>query len=300
MRLRSRLWLVMMLSGAGSAMGQVDTSAWPVVRMEVLAVDARGGTLAVAADSLVVTENALPVTGLGVAAAKEPQSVCVVVDSSGSMFARMLSVKTAASRLIDALPVGDEVCLVTFSNEAYVDAGLTVDREKAKKGLQYAVASGASSLFDTLDSTAAYLRRNAKFKSRAIVLLSDGDDNLSKKNLAGALAALYQGGAPAVHVFRLSDPAMESHADAMKAEKLATTLAGATGGMVYFPKKRGELEASVDELCRLMGNRVILSYETAAPARDGRERQVSVALDKTHQKQKAAVFAAEGYYAPSH
>lgn len=300
MRLRNSFWPATLVLSAGLAWGQVDTSAWPVVRMEVMAMDRKGAMLPVTVDSVTVSEGGRPVKVQAVTAVTEPQSVCLLLDSSGSMYDRMLSVKVAAARMLDALPAADQVCVIDFNRESYLDSDLGRTREQAKKSMDVVKAGGTSSLFDALDAAAAYLRRSGKYSSQAIVALTDGDDNVSKADLAGAVAALYLGGAPAVHVFRLAGLASEDRADRVKGEAAATTLARATGGFAYFPKKRGELEASVEELCRAMANRVTMSYESDAAARDGRERRVSVVLDKAHQKEKAVVAVAEGYYAPSH
>ena len=63
---------------------------------------------------LIVREDSKPVSGVDLEPESEPQSVCVLVDTSGSIYVRLPIARKAAERFVEQLPVDDEVCVAHF------------------------------------------------------------------------------------------------------------------------------------------------------------------------------------------
>src|SRR6185312_5780671 len=122
----------------------------------------------VASDTLRVEEDGKPQQIDEVKPADEPQSVCILIDSSGSMYERLDSVRHAALRLLDNLPPQDEVCVADFSYRLYIDQTLTADRQLAKSALSHVKAVGGTALRNTLIDISDYLNRAAQNRDRAV------------------------------------------------------------------------------------------------------------------------------------
>ena len=89
---------------------------------------------------------ARPEARIGVA--RQPASIVLAVDMSGSMAAtdvrptRVAAAETAIRRFVSGLPTQDRVGLVTFSSTAVVAAPLTRDRDAVLGALRFAAAPG--------------------------------------------------------------------------------------------------------------------------------------------------------------
>jgi Ca-activated chloride channel homolog len=301
MRLRSsRLALMAAIIAPVAAIAQVDVSAWPQVRMELLATDANGDVLhGLKADDLTLREDKKPVKVDKLEPLSEPMSVYLLIDASGSMYTKRQSVDAAAKRLIADLPPEDEYCIADFNGSVFVDQNLTTDHGLAVKALSNIKNSGGTALYDALSALGSYMRKTARNPSRAILVLSDGADNLSRLNLDGLRKEWQQPGMPSVHVLWIPSPkGSNNHGEDEQEQGMVLRVAHLGGGIMYFPRDAAELTASSDNLVEALQNRYLLTYTSEDPSKDGRQRQLDVGLDKAHQKAKDVVRAPEGYYAP--
>ncbi len=302
MHLRSRTSRKLLIAAFGLGLGatgraQVEVSAWPRVRMNLMVMDGQDAPMrGLTAAALTVQEGKSPVNSVTLTLDGEPQSLCLLIDSSGSMYDRLDAVRAAAKRLLESLPAEDEICVADFSVPAYVDQDLTTDRTLDATGLQYIKASGGTALRDAVIAMSAYLRKNGKYKSRAIILVSDGEDNASVADEDKLRTEMLAAGSAVVHLLCVPSP----HKHGCGSEKPALRLTRMGGGLTYFPHDAVETEAAVDHLNAALRARYLLSYEPQDRARSGDLRRVDVSLDKANATKKATVLAPEGYYAPSH
>ena len=290
------LWV----AGASAVQGQADLSHWPQVRIQLFALDAQSDPMAaLSSDALVLKEGGQEQTILAIKPDFEAQSVCMLIDSSGSMQERLDSIRMAATRLLRSLPAEDEVCVADFSWKLAIDQDLTQDRQADEAALKNIKASGGTRLRDSLMGLSDYMRAAAKCRSRAILLLSDGSDNASMSSEEEMKRRMEMDGGAVVHVMCV--PAISGQSvqgPSVGDGNMARYIAKMFGGLAYLPRNRQDMDAAVDHLVHAMQTRYILTYQTHDPAPDGRERPMSVAFDKTHPHAKAVVRAPEGYYAP--
>jgi Ca-activated chloride channel family protein len=290
------LWLAVLMTSA-SAGAQVDLTAWPLVRLPVLPLDAQDAPIAgLTKDALTVREDGQLAAIVSLEPDAEPQSVCLMIDASGSMYDRLPAVHAAARRILENLPAADEVCVTDFSAEMYMDQDFTQDRPAALKALGFIKASGGTALRDSLHELSLFMKKKAKYRGRVIILVSDGGDNASKDSEDQLRMEMEAGGIPEVHVLCVPSP----HGRGCGTdEKAALRLTRMGGGLVYFPHNAADTDSAVDHLLEAMKARYVLTYNALAPGRDGGEHRVSVSFDSTHPSKKAVVRAPEGYYAPS-
>jgi Ca-activated chloride channel family protein len=113
------------------------------------------------------------------AAARRPANLTFVVDVSGSMgeVGRLDLVKSALRTLLDQLAPGDQVSIVSFSDEARVLASMTplTARDQLKSAVEQLVVDGGTNLEAGL--VAGYEEASKAFRPAAtnrVILLSDG------------------------------------------------------------------------------------------------------------------------------
>lgn len=111
-------------------------------------------------------------------------SYVLAVDASSSMRAndvlpsRLFVAKQAAKDFVDLLPVGTRMGIVSFSGVSYIEADMTQDKRVLKDTLDTidVKAVGGTNILDALITSVNLLEDE---KSRAVVLLSDGQLNVN-------------------------------------------------------------------------------------------------------------------------
>jgi VWFA-related protein len=282
-------------------MSQVDLSAWPQVRMEVLAVDPNGLPVpGVTADALVARGPQKPVAVTALEQSTEPQSVCVLVDASDSLGDGLSMVLTKTRRLLRNLPTDDEVCLASFSTELSVTQTFTGDHGAVLQALTQVQPTQGTRLRDSLIDLAQYMRGKARFRSRVILLISDGYDRHSSATTEQLKRELETDGSPMVHMICLPtafgssrDKQYEPHEDT------AFKLHEFTGGLTYFPHTMTDINVIVDTLPKTMRERYVVTYAAENAKRDGHEERIQIAINKAHRDMNARIQGPEEYYAPS-
>jgi VWFA-related protein len=272
--------------------------SWPLIGVDVTVLDDHDTPVtSFGTTQMDVREDGKAVAKFGlVLAGDEPQSVCILVDTSGSTYSNRDVIRRSLLKLISDLPSKDEVCLVDFAADAFVDSDLTMDRNRLREGMQYLKISGGSAIDDSLAATAKYLMKNAHFRSRAVILLSDGVDNASNGSEGPLEKTLHAYGAPVVYAIDNQTPGPRGPVERHSGRSLQK-LTGDTGGLAWSPKGDVEVDATVTNLVQTMSHRYRLILTTAS-AQDGSSHRLEVTLNKDLRKQKIIVNATRGFDAP--
>ena len=81
---------LLLVAGGPIAQGQADISHWPLVRIEFLALDAQSNPISgLASDELVLKEGGEEQTIEELKVDPGAQSICILIDSSGSIAEKM-------------------------------------------------------------------------------------------------------------------------------------------------------------------------------------------------------------------
>ena len=186
---RLSLAALVALAFAAPAAGAVqisglDTSAYPQVRLSVVASEPLSTMPA-------LTEDGLPVTDLSGVNLSRGKSVVLALDRSQSMKGASLTNATAAAQaFVNQKPSGDRIAVVLFGHRAVTLTGFSSaagDADSALSGIHVDSKSGTA-LYDAVVSAAELLGKNAA-AGRVIILLTDGHDVSSSATLAEAVAA---------------------------------------------------------------------------------------------------------------
>jgi VWFA-related protein len=298
MRRRSKTAGCFLLVGIAAAAQQPKVPEWPRVRVNVSMVDQNDQpTVGVQANALEVIDGNKVVPGAVLHPIGDwPESVCLLVDMSGSTYSARNTIRAELREFVRKLPATDEVCLADFSTSVYVDAPLTTDRALVMRGLTYLKSSGGSALLDAVLSTARMMQKDAKYPRRVLLLVSDGGENASKSNADEVRLELHRPEAPVVYSlvnWSEADTNERARADQKELRKLTET----TGGLALLVNRQDDPVQAVDDLLQAVQGRYELEFTASDPVADGKERKLRVVPEKNLRKQKMMVVASDGYVA---
>ncbi len=223
-----------------------------------------------------------------------PVALGIVVDNSGSMREKRQKVNAAALNLVRASNPNDEVCVVNFNDEYYLDQDFTSDIKRLKEGLEKIEARGGTALYDAVVATADHLKKDAKLEKKVILVVTDGDDNESAENLEQAVRRLQGDGGPTVYAIGI----LEKEEHPKHAKRALQIMSERTGGIAFFPQTLDDVDAISRTVAHDIRNQYTIGYKPTTPKNQGGYRQVKVDA-KSNSKTKLTVRTKSGYYAGS-
>jgi Ca-activated chloride channel homolog len=220
-----------------------------------------------------------------------PVSMGIVIDNSGSMREKRAKVNQAALNLVRASNPQDEVFVVNFNDEYYLDQDFTNDLLKLKEALEKIDAKGGTALFDAMEASAANFKY-ARLERKVLFLVTDGEDNASRDNLEQTVKRLEVENGPAVYAIGLLGD--EEHPK--RARKALEIIAQRTGGIAFFPATLDEVDEISRQVAHDIRNQYTIGYKPTNPRATGGFREIRVeAKAKGHKK--LVVRTKTGYYA---
>jgi VWFA-related protein len=216
----------------------------------------------------------------------------IVVDNSGSMREKRQKVNAAALNLVRSSNPSDEVFIVNFSDEYYLDQDFTSNIKKLKDGLEKIEARGGTALYDAVVASADHLKKDAKLEKKVIFVVTDGEDNESAESLEQAVRRLQAENGPTVY----SIGVLEKEEHPRRAKRALQTMSERTGGIAFFPQTLDEVDAISRTVAHDIRTQYTIGYKPARPKSQGGYRQVKVEA-RSHGHGKLIVRTKSGYYA---
>jgi Ca-activated chloride channel homolog len=220
-----------------------------------------------------------------------PVAMGIVVDNSGSMREKRQKVNAAALNLVRASNPSDEVFIVNFNDEYYLDQDFTASINKLKEGLEKIEARGGTALYDAVVASADHLK-GAKLDKKVIFIVTDGEDNASSESLEQAVRRLQGENGPTVYAIGILGE--EEHPK--RAKRALQVMSERTGGLAFFPKTLDEVDAISRTVAHDIRTQYTIGYKPATPKNQGGYRQVKVDA-RSHSYGKLTVRTKSGYYA---
>ena len=87
-----------------------------------------------------------------------PISLGIIIDNSGSMREKRQKVESASLDLVRASNTQDEVFIVNFNDDPYLDVPLTSDIKKMEEGVARIDSRGGTAMRDAIDMSMTYLK----------------------------------------------------------------------------------------------------------------------------------------------
>lgn len=221
-----------------------------------------------------------------------PLTVAILIDTSTSIRDRFKFEQEAAIGFLyrTLRPKKDKALLITFDSTIELVQDYTDNPEVLSQAIRQVRSGGGTKMFDAI-----YLACQEKLKAetgrKVLILISDGDDNLSLETLNGTSEMAQKSD---VSVFAVSTNSSGFYGTtAPKADKVLKQLAEDTGGRAFFPFKAEDLSESFQGISAELRSQYSLAYRSSNPARDGSFRSIKIETDRKNLKVKSR----KGYYA---
>lgn len=221
-----------------------------------------------------------------------PVAMCIVVDNSGSMREKREKVNAAALNLVRASNPNDEVCVVNFNDEYYLDQDFTSNINKLREGLEKIETRGGTALYDAVVASAVHLKENAKLEKKVIFVVTDGDDNESSETLEQAVRRLQTENGPTVYAIGI----LEGEDHVKHAKRALQIMCERTGGIAFLPRTLDEVDAISRSVAHDIRSQYTIGYKPSTPKNQGGYREVRVDA-KSDKHDKLIVRTKSGYYA---
>jgi Ca-activated chloride channel homolog len=222
-----------------------------------------------------------------------PLHMGLLVDTSGSVGSRFEFEQTAATAFLQhTLRKGYDRAFVTgFSTHSQVAQDFTDNVTLLSTGVHKLRNGGGTALYD-----AVYRACKEKFLKdrpdrpvrKAIVIVSDGEDNQSEFSKAQAIE-MAQRAEVIIYAISTDDSGL-----VMRGDKVLEQLADATGGRAFFPFKMKDITHSFASIEDELRSQYVVSYKPANFDADGRYRSIQI----SSLKKDLQVRARRGYFAP--
>jgi Ca-activated chloride channel homolog len=220
-----------------------------------------------------------------------PVSLGLIIDDSGSMATKRSRVEAAALAMVRASNPQDEVFIVNFNDDAYLDVPFTNDIHKMEQGLARIDSRGGTAMRDAINMSLDYIKDKAKKDKKVIVVVTDGNDNASNISLEKVVNRANQSD---TLIYAIGLFTEEERREAAKARRALNELTTATGGLAFYPKEVNEVQALTVQIAHDIRNQYTIAYSPNIQALDGSYRQIKVTVDAPG---KPVVRTRSGYYA---
>lgn len=220
-----------------------------------------------------------------------PVSLGILVDNSGSMRDKRPAVNQAALNLVRASNPQDEVFIVNFSDDAFLDQDFTSNMDLMKEALEHVDSRGGTAMYDAVVASANQLAKGAKREKKVLLVITDGEDNASRDSLEEAVKRVQDDNGPTIYTIGI----LGNDREAKRARRALERLAAETGGVAYFPRDLAEVDAISRAVAHDIRNQYTLGYKPTRPQSQGGFRNVRV---EAHDgRAKLQVRTRSGYFA---
>ena len=202
-----------------------------------------------------------------------PVSLGIVVDNSGSMRSKRAKVEAAALALVRASNPQDEVFVLNFADKAQVDVPFTSDVKMLESGISRIDSIGGTAMRDAVDMAEQYFVEHATRDRKALLIITDGNDNASVAEEARIRKQAEQRQIT-VHAIGL----LNDDESGKRARHELDGLAEITGGLTYYPQGLDEIQSVALDLARQIRNQYLIAYRPLNEARDGSYRSIRVTV----------------------
>ena len=246
-------------------------------------------------DDFQIAENKKPQKILGFTAESNlPLRLAILIDTSNSIRDRFRFQQEAAISFIHDVirPDVDKAVIVSFDSSAELVADMTSDTEKLENAVRDLRPGGGTALYDAVFFACRdQLMKDhplSKFR-RAMVVLSDGEDNQSRYTRDQALE-MAQKADTVIYTISTNRTGIQTDGD-----KVMKYFASETGGLVFFPFEAQDMAQDFQNIANELRHQYDVYYRPEPLVTDGRYHSVRIAV---RGRKDLVIRARKGYYAP--
>jgi VWFA-related protein len=191
-------------------------------------------------------------------------AIGIVIDNSGSMRDQRDKVNQAVLNLIRASNPQDEIFVVNFGQTPYLDQDFTSDVNLLQAALHQVSTRGSTALYDAVVASAVHLQNNPRLSKKVLVVITDGQDNMSQETLQEAIRKLQPNKGESVYAIGLTDEGLtRAGRDALQ------NLASSTGGVAFFPQNLEDVNSITRAVAHDIRSQYTLAFNPGNSANKG-------------------------------
>jgi len=220
-----------------------------------------------------------------------PLTLALLIDTSGSVREVLPAEKETAAAFINSiLTPRDLAMVIKFDKNAKVMQDFTESKRRMADAIDQVGPTGnGTALFDAIVLAARdHLALEAGRK--AMILISDGDDQGSSRREREALFAAQSADAIIYSISNIIDGAQSG-----KGPDTLKTLSGETGGAVFFIRRSTDFKGIFDLIASELRGQYSVAYKSTNTSRDGKFRNIKVLAKEP----SLTVRARKGYFGPT-
>jgi Ca-activated chloride channel family protein len=223
-----------------------------------------------------------------------PLRVGLLIDASNSVRDRFKFEQEAAIEFLNQIirPRFDKAFVIGFDTTPEVTQDFSDDAEALSKGVRMLRAGGGTAMYDAIyfacRDKLMQVDKGQIATRRAIILLSDGEDNQSRVSREEAVE-MAQRAEVIIYAISTNTSGLK-----LRGDKVLEHFAEETGGKAFFPFKIEDVSNAFAEISDELRSQYAISYKPADFVADGKYRKIEILADN----KKYHVRARKGYYAP--
>ena len=225
-----------------------------------------------------------------------PVSVGILFDVSGSMGGeKILKAQKALSRFIMTSHPSDEYFLIAFNSRAQLILDRTRDGDAVLRKLTMVQTKGNTSLYDAVYLGVERVTRGSHQK-RALLIISDGQDNASRYNFSEVRRLLKESDVVAYSV-GIMDRSDAANTLGMQGQAFLDEISSVSGGKAFYPQTDVEMDEIFERIALELRHQYSLGYIPKDFQPDGKWRKVKVKVKPPRGLPRLTVRGRDGYYA---
>lgn len=223
-------------------------------------------------------------------AEETPFAAVILMDTSGSMEERVSLARGAAINFLQRLRSSDNAAIYNFYSKVVMVQDFSNSRDIRQHAFDLK-ADGMTALNDAVYKAAEVLSKRPE-KRRAIIVLSDGADTMSKVSNSKALKAALSINAM-IFAVDMSSPDLKLSERAQN-KNLLTNFAEKTGGQYISTPGGVAMRDAFTRIVEELGAQYTLSYQPSNTKKDGKWHAIELRVAKPN----LTIRTRKGYNAP--
>src|SRR5271165_1585678 len=222
-----------------------------------------------------------------------PLRVGLLIDASNSVRDRFKFEQESAIEFLNQIirRTSDKAFVIGFDTTPEVTQDFTDDTEALSHGVRMLRPGGGTAMYDAIYFASRDKLMQDKSTGptrRAIILLSDGDDNQSRVSREEAVEMAQRA---EVIIYAIST---NTSGQKTRGDKVMEHFGDETGGKAFFPFKIQDVADAFSQIQDELRSQYDVSYKPADFEANGKYRKIEILADN----KKYKVRARKGYYAP--
>jgi Ca-activated chloride channel family protein len=228
-----------------------------------------------------------------------PVSVGVLFDTSGSMQKKLPHAIEAVGNFIRIANPEDEFFLVQFGERAKLAVSFTPNAARILEEVGRTKAFGRTTLLDAIHLALVQMK-NARHLRKALVILSDGGDNRSRRTAASIRNELLECDVQ-LYAMGIFDKTNGNRLtiEERNGPELLGDLTELSGGRLYTVNTADSLPEISTTISRELRDQYVFGYAPSPLERDGKYHRIQLRLAPSMVAPDLRLYYRRGYFAPS-